>query len=858
MRRNMLAAGLVLSLMVFVPPLVKLKSFHKDIIEAISGGLGRQVSFHEVRLRVFPRPGFRLEGFVVQDDPAFSSEPMLRADEVSANLRLSSLWRWRPEISSLVLKSPPGKQPWSFNIVRRQDGRWNVQSLLARASQTSTVSTNKNFHRAWFWRAGSQTQPRFPYLEGEGGRINFKAGREKKAYALSEADFSWWMASDSEWNLRLHARPVRTDTNMSDTGVIEATGTAGRSLRLDETPLRLRARFHGAQLGQLTRLVYGRDRGWRGSINVVMDVIGTPKDLKLSASGAIDDFRRYDIITPDAQRLAATCTARYQWQHQELSHIDCHLGDGALTLRGSIANLPGPRQYSLTLVAQGASMAALAHLARHVKFGLPSDLSAAGVLDAEFAYQRGPREPTAAGWAGEGSIRDLVLRSKVFGRELELGSIKFGIAQQQATAQPSRRSNRGSMYPAPFGGDSPTEPRLALAPFSVPLGEAEPALIQASLSATDYTVGMEGDAELQRLFRVARGLGIHAPNMGASGSIRAKLQIAGSWTGFAPPVSTGSLQLRNVTVHLAGVRGPAHVRSAVAVLLPEKVRIEHLVAVFTASHTAVDGSLALSRGCDSPQPCPLQFDLHSSYISLDELDSLLNPRFREVPWYRALAGDAGGSLATLAAQGRLRADHVTLRGLELQRLVAQAELRDRQLRLSDLRAEMLGGKMRAQWNGDFTGDMPVYNGSGTLEGVSLPQVAALTGNLWATGTAGAKFKLEIAGWSAAELAQSARGVLDFEWQNGVLPHLELNGSGAPVRLKRFVGRALLLGRRLEFQQSRIETADGIYSVSGTASLNRLELSLVDRNSHMYAVSGTLEEPHVIVLSSSETQAALGK
>ena len=135
-RRIALAAGVILALAVFVAPLIRLNRYRKSLVEAISAGLGRQVSVHEVWLRLLPQPGFTLKGFVVQDDPGFSAEPMLRADEVTANLRWSSLWRWRPEISSLTLKSPIGAQPWSLNLVRRQDGRWNLQSLLLTASRT--------------------------------------------------------------------------------------------------------------------------------------------------------------------------------------------------------------------------------------------------------------------------------------------------------------------------------------------------------------------------------------------------------------------------------------------------------------------------------------------------------------------------------------------------------------------------------------------------------------------------------------------------------------------------------------------------------------------------------------------------
>ncbi len=839
-RRIGLAAVAVLALVVFVPPLIKLKSFRKSIVDAISGGLGRQVSVREVRLRLFPQPGFRLEGFVVQDDPVFSAEPLLRADQVTANLRLSSLWRWRPEISSLTLESPSGAQPWSLNLVRTQDGRWNLQSLLLRASQTPAAPTAKT---------RPESRPRFPYLEGEGGRINFKSGMEKKAYALSEADFALWLASENEWNLRLRARPVRTDASLSDTGVVEIGGAVGRAARLDETPLRLRVSLRGAQLGQLTRLVYGRDRGWRGSVNLVADLTGTPQDLKLGGSGSIDDFRRYDIIIPDMLRLAASCTAQYRGQAQELSHLDCRLQNGELALRGSIADLLGPRRFDLALVAQQVPMAELARLARHAKFALPLDLTAAGALDADFAYRTGPGK---RGWSGEGNTSDFALRSGVFGRELKLGAIKFEVAQEKT----ARAGNGRLVRSAPSSNDGSAGLRLLVAPFPVPLGGTAPVTVQASFSATGYSVGVEGDAELQRLFRVAHGLGLHAPALNATGNTKLDLHIAGNWTGFTAPVTTGSMQLRNVSVLLAGVRGPVHVRSANAVLQRDAVHVENLAVAFTASHTAVDGSLVFPRNCASEEACPVGFDLHAGEVSLAELNRLLNPQFRRVPWYRVLAGETGASLGKFTAQGRIRADHVALKGLELQQVVAWAELRDHGLRLSELRAETLGGKLRAEWSADFAGAVPVYLGSGTLERVALPQVAALTHDPWATGTASGRFKIELAGWSAAELGQSADGILDFDWQHGTLQHLALNGAGEPLRLKRFTGQAVLRDRRLEFRQSKIETADSIYVVSGTASLERLELRLTTRNARGYGVSGTLEKPRVTTLSAKETQAAL--
>lgn len=852
--RSIVAAlAVVMALAVFVPPLIKLTRFRRIIVESISGALGRQVSVREVTLRLFPQPGFALEGFVVQDDPSFSAEPLLHAEQVTASLRWTSLWRWRPEIGTLTVESPTGKQPWSLNVVRRQDGRWNLQELLLRASQTPAAPTTK---------PRPEARLRFPYLEGEGGRINFKFGMEKKAYALSEADFALWLASENEWNLRLSARPMRTDANLTDTGLLEVSGAFGRASRLEETPVRLRVSLRSAQLGQLTRLVYGRDRGWRGSTNLQLDLTGTPEYLQLSGTGSIDDFRRYDIIIPDTLRLALNCTAEYHGLQPGLFHLDCRGRNDALALRGRITNLFGPRQYDLALVAREAPMAELARLARHAKFAMPSDLTASGTLDAELAYRSGP------GWTGKGSTSDFVLRSGVFGRDLELSTISFEIVEAEPRPQP-RRAHRVSPQASPSANGPEPGVRLALAPFLVPLGGAAPATVRALISTTDYNVAVGGEAELQRLFRVARGLGLQTLAIGASGSAKLDLQIAGSWSGFTPPLTTGAMQLRNVTALLPGVHAPIHVRAGNVVLLPDERRIENLSAAFVSSHISMEGSVVLSRACNSAQRCPVQFDLHSSELSLAELNQLLNPRLQRQPWYRLLAGNAGENLDTFQALGRVRADRAALDGLELQHVALQAELRDGKLRLSDVRAETLGGKLRAQWRADLSGGVPQWSGSGTLERIDMQQVAALTHHPWATGAGSGTFKLELAGWNAAELAQSAGGSLDFDWQNGTWEHASLasvlraaSGGGEPadlpLRLKRFAGRAVLHERRLDFQQSRIETADGIYTLTGTASLGRLELRLMDQNSHGYAISGTVEKPHVAPLSMAETQAALGK
>ena len=195
-RRALLTAIVVLLGLFLARPGVQ--SLRAKIVRSISLALGRQVEVSHVRLRLLPQPGFDLEDFVVHDDPSFSAEPLLRAGDVTASLRLISLLRGKLEIARLSLSEP------SLNLVHNPDGRWNVEDLVERAAKIPVAPTGK---------ARTERRPGFPYIEADRGRINFKFGQEKKPYALTEADFALWQDSDNVWSVRLKAQPVRADFN---------------------------------------------------------------------------------------------------------------------------------------------------------------------------------------------------------------------------------------------------------------------------------------------------------------------------------------------------------------------------------------------------------------------------------------------------------------------------------------------------------------------------------------------------------------------------------------------------------------------------------------------------------------------
>jgi hypothetical protein len=798
------------------------------------------VDIGSVNIRLLPQPGFDLESFVVHDDPAFSAEPMLRAQEVTAALRLSSLLRGRLEFARLNLTEP------SLNLARNREGHWNLETLIERASKMPIAPTGK---------AKTEVRPGFPYIEANRGRINFKFGQEKKAYAFTDADFALWQDSENTWGIRLKAQPVRTDFNLSDTGTVRVNGSWQRAATLRETPLQFSLQWDRAQLGQLSKLAYGNDKGWRGAVKLSAALAGTPGDLSVETEATVQDFRRYDIPGGDALRLVSRCSVHYSSVDRSLSGLACRapVGNGAITVDGSIGDVRGSSAIDLVLIAHDVPIQALVALAHHVKKGLPDDLTASGRLDANVRV----RGRAGAGfdevvWQGGGETRDLRLGSKFTNTELAVNRIPFAMSH-------GSKSNVGAQKQVDRGLEqAPLEPHLDFGPFELALGRPTTTTIRGRVSRSEYSLLMQGDGQVQQLLRVARTVGLPAPQPAADGVAKVDLQLAGAWSGFTTPAVTGKVQLHSIRAAVRGVSAPLEIASVNLLLAPDEVSVRNLTASLAGS--TWHGSLILPRQCAGPGACPVRFDLHVDEIATDELSQLLSPSPRARPWYGFLSSSPHTGipyLAGLRASGQLSANRVTIHKLVVNQVWANVDLENGKLRLSDLRGEVLGGRHTGEWKADYTAKVPEYSGSGTLDRVALGQLSDLMHDGWITGTTTTTYRATASGWTTAELLSSANASLQVEAHDGLLPHITLAGGAGPLHIHHFAGRLLLRDRKFEVQEGKLETAGGIYQVSGTVSLGRaLDLKLAHGSTHGFSITGTLTEPRVAIATTPETQAAL--
>jgi hypothetical protein len=863
-RRIVAAAGLiVLALFLLRPGASRLKS---RIASSISSALGRPVEIGSVHLRLLPRPGFDLENLVVYDDPAFGTEPMLRASEVTAALRLTSLVRGRLEIARLDLTEP------SLNLVHTVGGRWNLEALLERAAHNPLAPTAKS---------KSEPRPGFPYIEATSARINFKSGSEKKPYALTNADFSLWQDSENSWGVRLKAQPFRADLDLNDTGLLQVSGTWQRADLLRDTPLQFSVEWNRAQLGQFTKFFTGNDQGWRGEVLLDVALAGTPAKLQVTSNGSIQDFRRYDITSGGPLRLAASCDGEYSSLDQMFHSVLCTapVGSGLITLEGD-TGLPGSHSYALTLTAENVPASAAALLVARVKKDLPDDLVTDGMVDGQLRIEQSAGSGSQLQLEGRGEIADFRLASATNKAELGPETIPFLLtAGVAATSAPSRRkTNQRGAPDARFTNG----PRIEVGPFPVAIGRGvDPSALaptaRAWVKRGGYSLSLSGEAEIAKALRLARMVGLPALQSTAEGTAQVDLQITGSWagrsngtsSGFARPAVTGTAKLRNVRVGVRAAAAPVEVISADLQLLPDEVRVVKLNA--KAGETSWTGSLRMPRGCGTPDACQVLFILNADRISLGELSEWVSPSPKATPWYRVLesSAQAGPSFfASVRASGQITIDRLQLQGLQAQgqsqglaatRLTAKVVLDSGKLQISDLNADFLGGKHRGQWRADFSAKPAACDGSGSLTGISLTGLEESMNDEGIAGLANTSYELK--GTCTADFWKSAEGTLQFDVKNGTFPHISLGDGAEALKISRFVGQAKLHAGEAELNGVRLDSPDGKFQVSGSASFKgALDFKLARTQSGTtalgYTIGGTLAEPRVEQLTGAETQARL--
>jgi AsmA protein len=826
-RGALIAVALAVAALV-LPPFINVGRYKGRVVESMSNALERPVTVDSIGLRLLPEPGFYLENVVIGDDPAYSAEPILHAEDVTAYLSLSSLWRGQLEIARLKLNYP------SLNLAEREDASWNLESLLWKASRTQAAPTAGRL---------SSSRPRFPYIEATNGRINFKYGLEKSVFSFIDADFTLFSPAENQWSMRLEARPVRTDMPVTDTGTVKAEATLQRAVLLRDAPMKATVTWERVQLGNLTRLIYGEDRGWRGALEASAQFNGTPGALQFTTAVKLRDFRRYDISSGDAANLNATCEGELNVSASLLQNTECRLPleGGLLAVQGTLRGIRSPL-YDLAISADNLPAGALLNLARHAKRDLPDDLTAKGTISASFHANRMSEEPS--NWTGNAALNGLVVHSAVLGKDLAVAKAVATANTAEAPAPPRRGQSVKAADPIRA---------LVVHSFDLPLGANTPATVDGILDDERFSLHIKGDATLERLQQFARAFGVGAPKIALAGPTAIDLTIGGAWKNFAPAEVSGTAQLKNVRAEVPGLTVPAEISSARLEFDHSRFTLRNASA--TIGKVVLGGSASFPRFCDGESPCESSFDLTTDDLNPERWNEVLNPRLRKRPWYRLFGAsqEERNVIANLHASGRLTARRLTLGTATGSAFETAFSLADGVLELKNTRADLLGGTIAGDWKLDFTGADPRYESTGSAERMQAEKLGTLLKTSLGSGTLALKYKLNMAGWDAGSLSKSATAETDFTWSGGVLrlsPDPRM-----PLRVLNAEGKAVLNKDGWIISDCRWNTPTGIYQLSGTASRDSaIDFEFRQKNGAVAKITGTLSKPQFGTPTPPPTQA----
>src|SRR5579875_2878503 len=468
-RLAMIAAlALVILLLAITPPLLNVSRYQRRIVTSMSQSLGRPVHLDKVTLHILPMPGFTLDNFVVSEDPAFGNEPTIRANEVTATLRVSSLWHRRVEFSSVKFDQP------SVNLVRAADGRWNLEGVLLHASHVDTAPTVQQ-------RAGAA--PRFPYIEATGGRINLKLGAEKMPFSLTDADFALWLPSLQTWRVRLEGRPMRTDSNIGDPGVVRIDGSLQRAARMQDVPVDLHASWYDAPLGEASRLLSGNDRGWRGTLHADAWLQGPLSSAALKTSVTLDDLRRADFVPARALDEYIRCTGTADVPPAQLQNVACVVPVGEaqpIRIEAPEMDLSQLQATEASVAVQKLPLEWVLGWLRLFSPRIPPEPRVQGTLDASLSHAA--NDPKAA-WTGAVTLNTPLPARSADGQSVSVKTPAASPAttqQFEATLSPSADGWIATLNPTPLrlgpGADLTLSGTASPSSYSFTLtGQASPA-----------------------------------------------------------------------------------------------------------------------------------------------------------------------------------------------------------------------------------------------------------------------------------------------------------------------------------------------------------------------------------------------
>ena len=887
----LLALALVLiALAVVLSRVVASNSARRYLTARLEQAFGRPVDVSNFSIRWIPTPGIVAERVTISEDPRFGQEYFLRTDSIVASPRWRSLFVAKLELGTLELSHP------SLNLVRNDDGRWNVESWLPPPANSNSASGSAALPSR---RAAAQLSR----IEIDSGRINFSRGIDRRPFALEDLNGSIEQESAGQWRIALAAHPLRATVHLQNSGTLSVSGIiAGTSARLH--PANIALTWSDASLADALRLALGNDPGIRGDFGLQViaqtepevaqanvSAVRAPARWNISVSARISGLHRWDMparsdnpvanLSAEAEWSAASPQVTLRKLSLEASHSRIE-GTGTVDWMHGIAP-------EVDMKSSGISFEDIFAWYRAFQPGVAEGLTAEGFLTTNAKL---------AGWplrARDGKIESDGATIRSGGLTLaKSGPIETRFDPDSAELLPMvwTIANSTKLQDVVAANAGTARAPAGTISFRAKLSQGAVAAeksakkLRGILSAKtpenksaswNYDMAVRGDfAHFEDFLNVARLIGrpLNA-NWQVEGGLEADLR----WQGIMHekfPRPTGEVSPRNMTLKLPLLNQSVEIENAKIELKPNEPRVTIVKAAALGAHwqgTIWRNDLA-SPAINGSTP-EWQFDLAADHLDAAELDRWIGPRARP-NWLARIFTSTGnaapqistpGPLSQLHARGTLHADAFTLAPIEVQSLRAQIEMLGRNVSFSEFEAKLNGGTISGGLRTSLDAD-PTYLLHATVKNVDVANLASNNADLHdrLTGQLSGDVKLSFHGIGREQLLDTLKGDARLSATRFAIRGVDLSSPSTqdaapstPGEQFSFVNAEIAVdARKIHFQKIALVAANGSFDGKGASDFSRaIQIDFwrppqsvanasvdVHSTNRFIRVSGLLEAPHV--------------
>ncbi len=852
--------ALVVACQAGVSLLVRSRSVHAFLTDCLQRAFGRPVEVAHFNVLLLPSPRLDADRVTIGEDPAFGSEYFLRAEHLTAGLRWTGLLRAHFEFGTLSLNRP------SLILVRNHEGRWNLERWLppanasARSYGPPLIVTPAN---------------RLSRIDIDDGRINFKTGDEKLAFAFTGVSGSVEQVAPGRWQLRLAAQPWRSGAALQSAGTVVVQGdVAGTSARLQ--PAEIHVHWEDVSLADLLRLFRGRDYGVRGVF--ALDATaksGTPGlglaqetppgDWSYAIQARAARIHRWDLSErADNPRVNASLLGRLNIVSGDVHAARVVIETSKSNLRGTArASISSDLVWEIRVDSAGIQAADVLAWYRAFQPGVDEAISAEQYFTGAVTLRGWPLELREAAFSSQGGE----VRVPELPSPLSVGAVEGGRERGELTIEPVRIS-----YGLPSRAESASAIALKRRAANESRGTVNVGLTH-DFEKRAGGVSIDGHVEkVDDVLKLAAAFG-RPLNHGWELSGAAGAALRWEWSG-APLHAhwNGKIEMAKGELQAAGLNQPLQL---------SKTRLEWKDGTRAADIGEIDGfggvwsgTVSQAAATEADGGAKWNFQLHADHLDAAELDRWIGPRARPSWLRRLLPSLLGGATPSpvaselvrrIDADGELRIDEFTMEKLKLEQVKVTGALHDLHLEVRDAVAQWAGGTVHAKVNARFL-PRPAYDVTADLDRLNLAQLPApprVTERF--AGTASGTLHLTTQGVGREELLENLAGRGDLRMRNVEFRGWDVSASvadGEPrtgrSRWAAGEGAFTLRDRGIVLAGLRLEAGHEVTFVKGTVSFGHdADLTLqtttdgkresrTPEAGHVLKISGPLDVPRVSV------------